>query len=364
MANVVAYPDLALEKFTGLDPNEDARDFLDIVEKKRAFSLGTRPGDAGDEQDAYDNRQRALFGSILRGPAAQWYQGLAANLPWNDIRDQFIDRFTDDKDKYRRRIEAENIKRQPDEFIKSYIHRLSTAVDRGWPNPTFNDDQRTAKKMEFFVRGLSPPGLKQKAHQFLIENPTATWQQLKDHIATKDLSFAVSSEFTGTASSSVDNKLEIEGIKDQLKELTGLMKDHKINAAYNPHEHRNKQNNPMFCNWCCMSGHTIRHCFKYNDQQEQNYDSLQLRENSNRSYHNYSKSRSRVDNNFNDISPQQEFRHLSNFKESSQSRDRSNSKKPFNENNHYHSPYQIHNFSDDDIPGDYTDNECELVNLN
>ena len=52
-----------------------------------------------------------------------------------------------------------------------------------------------------------------------------------------------------------------------------------------------------------MSGHTIRHCFKYNDQQEQNYDSLQLRENSNRSYHNYSKSRSRVDNNFNEINP-------------------------------------------------------------
>ena len=34
-------PVLALEKFTGLDPNEDARDFLDIVEKKIAFSLGT-----------------------------------------------------------------------------------------------------------------------------------------------------------------------------------------------------------------------------------------------------------------------------------------------------------------------------------
>ena len=260
MANVVAYPDLALEKFTGLDPNEDARDFLDIVEKKIAFSLGTRPGDAGDEQDAYDNRQRALFGSILRGPAAQWYQGLAANLPWNDIRDQFIDGFTDDKDKYRRRIEAENIKRQPDEFIKSYIHRLSTAVDRGWPNPTFNDDQRTAKKMEFFVRGLSPPGLKQKAHQFLIENPPATWQQLKDHIAKKDLSFAVSSEFTGTASSSVDNKLEIEGIKDQLKELTGQMKDHKINAAYNPNEPRNKQNHTRFCKWFRRSGHTISVC--------------------------------------------------------------------------------------------------------
>ena len=46
--------------------------------------------------------------------------------------------------------------------------------------------------------------------------------------------------------------MEIEGIKDQLKELTGLMKDHKKNAAYNPHEHRNKRNNPKFCIWCCM----------------------------------------------------------------------------------------------------------------
>ena len=58
MADVVAYPDLALDKFTGLDPNGDARDFLDIVEKKIAFSPGTRPADAGGDQDAYDNRQR------------------------------------------------------------------------------------------------------------------------------------------------------------------------------------------------------------------------------------------------------------------------------------------------------------------
>ena len=27
-ANVVAYPDIALEKFTGLDPSEDAQEFL------------------------------------------------------------------------------------------------------------------------------------------------------------------------------------------------------------------------------------------------------------------------------------------------------------------------------------------------
>ena len=99
MANVVAYPDLAIKNCTGLDPNEDARDFLDI-EKKIEFFLVTRPADAGEDQDANDNRQRAVFRSILRVPATHWYQGLAAKLPWNDERDQFICRITGDKDKY------------------------------------------------------------------------------------------------------------------------------------------------------------------------------------------------------------------------------------------------------------------------
>ena len=43
MANVVAYPDIALEKFTGLDPSEDAQDFINLIIRKIQFSLGTRP---------------------------------------------------------------------------------------------------------------------------------------------------------------------------------------------------------------------------------------------------------------------------------------------------------------------------------
>ena len=45
--------------------------------EKIAFSLGTRPAGPGNDQNAYDNRQRAFLGSILKSPAAQWYQGLA-----------------------------------------------------------------------------------------------------------------------------------------------------------------------------------------------------------------------------------------------------------------------------------------------
>ena len=66
-ANVVAYPDIALEKFTGLDPSEDAKDFFSLLQRKIQFLLGTRDlADAG-LQAAYDDRQKALFGSVLRG---------------------------------------------------------------------------------------------------------------------------------------------------------------------------------------------------------------------------------------------------------------------------------------------------------
>ena len=68
--------------------------------------------------------------------------------------------------------------------------------------------------MEYFVSGLTPPAQRQKAHQFLIENAGATWQQIREHVASKDLSFAVSGEFTRAPSNSMDNKLENEGIKN------------------------------------------------------------------------------------------------------------------------------------------------------
>ena len=276
MANIVAYPDISLEKFTGLDPSDDVADFLSLIERKIEFSLGLRPG-AGDAQNAYDARRKALFGSVLRGPAAQWFDSLPAAEPWDDVRTGFLDRFTDEKDKYRKRIEVENIRRQSDELIKSYVHRLTKAVEKGWPHP-FTDAQRQTKCMEFFVRGLTPPALKQKAHQFLIETPHATWEQLNNHVSTKDLSFAVSSDFTGTASSSIDNKMEIDGIKDQLQELSSLMKNNRISAAYNPNEPRNKQNHTRFCKFCRKSGHTIAYCYANRDFKEQNRQQPQQRD--------------------------------------------------------------------------------------
>ena len=114
MANIVAYPDISLEEYTGLDPSEDVTDFLSLIERKIEFLLGVRPG-PGDAQNGYDARRKALFGSVLTGPAAQWFSSLPAVEPWDDVRTGFLNRFTDKKDKNRKRIEVEIICRQPDE---------------------------------------------------------------------------------------------------------------------------------------------------------------------------------------------------------------------------------------------------------
>ena len=297
-------------------------------------------------QAAYDTRQKALFGSVLRWPAAQWFETLAPGSAWNEVRNQFIDRFTDAKDKYRKRIEVESIKRQSDELIKSYTHRITKAVEKRWPDPDLNNDQRNAKCMEYFVRRLTPPALKQKAHQRLIENPATTWQQLQDHVATKDLSFSVSSEFTGTASSSIDNKIEIEGLKNQLTESANLMKDHKINATYKNDNPRFKQNQTRFCKFCKRSGHTIAFCFKYKDFKNENRNPPKKRE---KFTDNYKRSRSHSpgqqnykSNNYDNRNSRDRQRNSynqnqSNYQNNSRSDYRHRSPYPSNSSNNYRS---------------------------
>ena len=133
---------------------------------------------------------------ILHAPAAEWFDSLEAAIAWNEIKTQFIARFPDGKMQYRFRMAAENFKRQPDEKVKSYIQRIKALVDKGWPKPSDADvdaqtaceNQRNGKKKDFFIRGLTPPRPKQKAHQALIEDPNKTWVELQTLVIIKDTS--------------------------------------------------------------------------------------------------------------------------------------------------------------------------------
>ena len=98
MAETVAYPDLVLENFIGIDSSEDPTAFIRLLEKEISFSLDSRPTtNENDIQTVYDDRRKALFGSVLRGPAAEWFDSLETALTWDEIKTQFIAQFTDGK---------------------------------------------------------------------------------------------------------------------------------------------------------------------------------------------------------------------------------------------------------------------------
>ena len=74
MANThLAYPDLALDKFSGTDPDQDAESFIQIIEREINFALGDAPADP-DGLVSYTFRKKAFFSPLLRGLGAEWYE--------------------------------------------------------------------------------------------------------------------------------------------------------------------------------------------------------------------------------------------------------------------------------------------------
>ena len=131
MANTyLAYLDLAIDKFSGTDPDQDAESFIQLIERKINFALG----DAG-ELINYTFRKKALFSSLLRGPATEWYESnITIATTWENVRTNFITRFSDGRNKFRYRIEVEHCIRRDGEEIRNFSHRIKRTVDRGWPD--------------------------------------------------------------------------------------------------------------------------------------------------------------------------------------------------------------------------------------
>ena len=124
MANAhLAYPDLALDKIFGTDPDQDAEAFNRLIECKITSALGTEPDAADDEHFIYLFWEKTLFSSLLRGPAAEWYGSTITDaMTWNDVRTLFITRFSDGRNKFRHRLEVEHCIRADGEEIRNFLH--------------------------------------------------------------------------------------------------------------------------------------------------------------------------------------------------------------------------------------------------
>ena len=93
MLNTVAYPYLALEKFIEIDSSEEPTAFIRLLDKKISFSLGSRPTKNWNNiENVYDDRRKDFFGSVLRGPTAEWFDSLEAALTWDKTKTQFFAR--------------------------------------------------------------------------------------------------------------------------------------------------------------------------------------------------------------------------------------------------------------------------------
>ena len=278
MANThLAYPDLAIDKFSGTDPDQDAESFIQLIERKINFALGDAPGDAAELAN-YTFRKKALFSSLLRGPAAEWYESNITNATtWDNVRTNFVTRFSDGRNKFRYRMEVEHCIRGDGEEIRNFLHRIKRTVDKGWPDdmegiaPADHGAERAAqgrqrrqRYIDYSLKGLRPRYLQRKVQEYLMENPNATWNDFSTRIIQRDVSFQVSSNFLNDEE---QTKAQMATLGQEMKNLRSELLEHRVNAVegnsrtVDPNQ-KGRQNATRFCNYCRTNGHTPSWCRK------------------------------------------------------------------------------------------------------
>ena len=124
---------LLIHIFSGTDPDQDAESFIHLIEQKKNFALGDAPGDAGELAN-YIFWKKALFSYLLRGWAAEWYENNITKITtWENVRTNFITRFSDVRNNFRYKLEVEHCIRGDREEIWNFLHRIKRPVDKGWP---------------------------------------------------------------------------------------------------------------------------------------------------------------------------------------------------------------------------------------
>ena len=242
MANThLTYLYLAIDKFSGTDPDQDAETFIELIERKINFAPGDAPADAGELAN-HTVRKKALFSSLIRGPAAEWYENNITNATtWENVRENFITRFSDGRIKFRHRMEVEHCIRGDGEEIRNFLHRIKRTVDKGWPDDLNGIEaahhaaerkaqgrQRRQRYFDYSLKGVRPGYLQGKAQKYLIENPNATWNDFSTQIFQRNVSFQVSSNFLIDEK---QTKTQIATLGQELRNLRSELQEHRFNAV-------------------------------------------------------------------------------------------------------------------------------------
>ena len=185
MANThLAYPDLAINNFSETDPDQDAESFIQLIEGKINFAHEDAPGDAG-ELAKYTFMKKALSSSLHRKPVAEWYESNITNATtWENVRTNFITRFSDGRNKFRYRMEVERCIRGDGEQIRNFLHRIKRTVDKGWPDDmegiaaadngaerAAQGRQRGQRYIDYSLKRLRPRYFQRKTQEYRMEKP-------------------------------------------------------------------------------------------------------------------------------------------------------------------------------------------------
>ena len=152
---------------------------------------------------SYTFCKKALFSSLLQGPAAEWYENNIENAAtWADTREQFITGLSDGRNKFRQRMEVEHCVRGDGEEIRNFLHRIQKTVDKGWPDDMEGIAeadraaecqaqwrQRIQRYIDYTLRGLRPRYPQRKTQEYLMEHPNATWNDFSTRIIQRDESY-------------------------------------------------------------------------------------------------------------------------------------------------------------------------------
>ena len=226
---------------------------------------------------SYTFRKKALFSSLLRGPAAEWYESNVENATtWSATREQFITRFSDGRNKFRHRMEVEHCVRGDGEEIRNFFHRIKTIVDKGWPDDMegiaegeraaerqAQGRQRRQRYIDYTLRGLRPRYLQRKTQKYLMEHPNATWNDFSTRIIQRDVSYQVSSNFLNDEE---QTKVQLASLGEEMKNHRSELQEHRVTALENtlqpdPNQ-KGRQNATRFRKYCRTNGHTPSWCRK------------------------------------------------------------------------------------------------------
>ena len=267
---------MALDKFSGSDPDQDAESFVQRIERKINFALGDAPVDP-DDLVSCTFRKKALFSSLLRGPAAEWYENNIQNATtWAATREQFITRFFDGRNKFRHRMEVEHCVRRDGEETRNFIHRIKKIVDKRWPDDMegIAEGDRTAERqaqgrqrkqryIDYTLRGLRPRYLQRKTQEYLMEHPNATWNDFSTRIIQRDVSYQVFSNFLNDEE---QTKVQLASLGKEMKNVRSELQEHRVKALENTRQpdpnHKGRQNATRFCNFCRTNEHNPSWCRK------------------------------------------------------------------------------------------------------